>query len=276
VPRNSRSGLEAGAGAAQARSSSARAGSAIGLIGAVSFRRWYSRARPQVPSRGRRPPRWSTARSAEPAAARGCTCGEDPIWWRGRPLEDAALIARAKAGDAASYETLVRRYQEIAFRTAYLIAGNAAEAEDAAQEGFVKAFYALDRFRDGTPLRPWLLTIVANEARNRRKASTRRANLAHALRAAGEASSVGPAAGDAAPSPEAAVLAAELRGALLSALRTLRDEERLALECRYFLDLSEAEMAQVLGCPRGTVKSRLSRGLAHLREWLNRAEAPRV
>jgi RNA polymerase sigma-70 factor (ECF subfamily) len=206
----------------------------------------------------------------------GLYIGEDPIWWRGRPLEDAALIARAKDGDVASYETLVRRYQEIAFRTAYLIAGNAAEAEDAAQEGFVKAFYALGRFRDDTPLRPWLLTIVANEARNRRKASTRRANLAHALRAAGEAASVGPASGDAAPSPEAAVLAAELRGTLLSALETLRDEERLALQCRYFLDLSEAEMSQVLGCARGTVKSRLSRGLAHLREWLSRAGAHHV
>jgi RNA polymerase sigma-70 factor (ECF subfamily) len=95
----------------------------------------------------------------------------------------------------------VRRYQEIAFRTAYLIAGDAAEAEDAAQEGFVKAFYALDRFRDDTPLRPWLLTIVANEARNRRKASSRRANLAHALREAGGARHPGSDSGDAAPSP---------------------------------------------------------------------------
>ena len=67
------------------------------------------------------------------------------------------------------------------------------------------------------------------------------------------------------------MLAAELRQALLAALGTLRDEERLALECRYFLDLSEAEMSEVLACPRGTVKSRLSRGLAHLRESMSRA-----
>src|SRR5687767_15772453 len=118
---------------------------------------------------------------------------------------------------------LVERYQQIAFRTAYLIAGDASEAEDAAQEAFVKAYRALDRFRDHTPLRPWLLTIVANEARNPRKASTRRAVLA--LRAA--ASPVGPASGDAAPSPEAAVLAAEPRARLVDAMSTLRDEERL-------------------------------------------------
>jgi RNA polymerase sigma factor (sigma-70 family) len=168
-----------------------------------------------------------------------------------------------------AYEMLVERYQQIAFRTAYLIAGDAAEAEDAAQEAFVKAYRALDRFREDTPLRPWLLTIVANEARNRRKASSRRATLA--LRAA-MAAPVGPASGDAAPSPEAAVLAAERRARLIAAMAELRDEERLALQCRYFLDLSEAEMADVLDCPRGTVKSRLSRGLAHLRERLSPAE----
>jgi RNA polymerase sigma factor (sigma-70 family) len=187
----------------------------------------------------------------------------------GRPLEDADLVARAKRGEVRAYEMLVERYQQIAFRTAYLIVGDAAEAEDAAQEAFVKAYRALDRFREDTPLRPWLLTIVANEARNRRKASSRRATLA--LRAA-MAAPVGPASGDAAPSPEAAVLAAERRARLIAAMAELRDEERLALQCRYFLDLSEAEMADVLDCPRGTVKSRLSRGLAHLRERLSPAE----
>jgi RNA polymerase sigma factor (sigma-70 family) len=182
----------------------------------------------------------------------------------GRPLEDAELVTRAKRGEVRAYEMLVERYQQVAFRTAYLIAGDAAEAEDAAQEAFVKAYRALDRFRDDTPLRPWLLTIVANEARNRRKATSRRAGLA--LRAA--AAPGGPASGDAAPSPEAAVLAAEQRARLLAAMEGLREEERLAVQCRYFLDLSEAEMAEVLACPRGTIKSRLSRGLAHLREHL--------
>jgi RNA polymerase sigma factor (sigma-70 family) len=191
----------------------------------------------------------------------------------GRPLEDADLVARAKRGEVRAYEMLVERYQQIAFRTAYLIVGDAAEAEDAAQEAFVKAYRALDRFRDDTPLRPWLLTIVANEARNRRKASGRRATLAlRAALASSRAPPVGPASGDAAPSPEAAVLAAERRARLVEAMAELRDEERLAVQCRYFLDLSEAEMADVLDCPRGTVKSRLSRGLAHLRERLSPAE----
>jgi DNA-directed RNA polymerase specialized sigma24 family protein len=101
----------------------------------------------------------------------------------GRPLDEAELVERAKGGDHGAYGEIVHAYQGIAFRTAYLIAGDASEAEDAAQEGFVKAFYALPRFRSGAPLRPWLLRIVANEARNRRRSAGRRAHLA--LQAAG-------------------------------------------------------------------------------------------
>ena len=82
-----------------------------------------------------------------------------------------ALIERACHGDIGAYEELVRQHQDLAYRTAYLITGGAAEAEDAAQEAFVKAYYALGRFRAGAPFRPWLLRIVVNEARNRRKAA---------------------------------------------------------------------------------------------------------
>src|ERR687895_1307118 len=102
----------------------------------------------------------------------------------GRPLEENELVERARAGDADAYATLVRCHEEIAFRTAVLITGNAADAEEAVQDAFVKAYRALGRFRAGEPLRPWLLTIVANEARNRRRAAGRRAGLAP--RAAGE------------------------------------------------------------------------------------------
>src|SRR6266545_3590938 len=105
----------------------------------------------------------------------------------GRPLDESDLIQRAKRGETHAYEELVHAYQGIAFRTAYVIARNAADAEDAAQDGFVKAWRALGRFREGAPFRPWLLRIVANEARNRRRSGGRRAHLA--LRAATEESS---------------------------------------------------------------------------------------
>jgi RNA polymerase sigma-70 factor (ECF subfamily) len=184
----------------------------------------------------------------------------------GRPLAENELVERAKSGDTDAYAALVRGHEEIAFRTAVLITGDAAEAEEAAQDGFVKAHRALHRFRSGEPLRPWLLTIVANEARNRRRAGGRRAALA--LRVAGEERP----SREAAPSPEAALLASEQRAMLLAALERLRDEDRLVIGCRYLLDLSEAETAAALGVPRGTVKSRLSRGLERLRAEVERDE----
>jgi RNA polymerase sigma factor (sigma-70 family) len=178
----------------------------------------------------------------------------------GRPLDEKELVARARRGDADAYEELVRAYQGIAFRTAYVIAGNAADAEEAAQDAFVKAYRALWRFRAGAPFRPWLLRIVANEARNRRRAAGRRSALA--LRAAQEPS------GEAAPSPEAALLGAERREQLVEALNRLGASDREAIACRYFLDLSEAETAAALGVRRGTVKSRLSRALERLQAEL--------
>ena len=176
----------------------------------------------------------------------------------GRPPTESELVERARRGDQAAYGDLVQAHQGIAFRTAYLIAGDAAEAEDAAQEGFVKAFYALGRFRSGAPFRPWILQIVANEARNRRRSAGRRAALA--MRTAADAPS-----GEAAPSPEAALLSGEQREELLEAVNGLREEDRLVIACRYFLELSEEETATTLGWRRGTVKSRLSRALDRLR-----------
>jgi RNA polymerase sigma factor (sigma-70 family) len=152
----------------------------------------------------------------------------------------------------------VRGYQEVAFRTAYLITGDASEAEEATQEAFVKAYRALGRFRSGAPFRPWLLAIVANEARNQRRAAARRAGLF--LRVAREG-----APGSSLSSPEAAVLASERRDELLEGLGGLREEARLVIACRYFLGLSEEETAAALGCARGTVKSRLSRAIKSLR-----------
>jgi RNA polymerase sigma factor (sigma-70 family) len=180
----------------------------------------------------------------------------------GRPaddqLSDGELVERARQGDVGAYEQLVHRYQGLASRVAYLVARDVADAEDAAQEAFVKAYYALNRFRSGASFKPWLLRIVTNEALNRRRSAGRRAGLA--LRAAEE-----PVSGDAAPSPEAAALDREKKRSLLTAVEALPEPDRLVVTYRYFLDLSEAETAAALGVPRGTVKSRLSRAIVKLR-----------
>ncbi len=177
----------------------------------------------------------------------------------GRPLAEGELVRRAQRGDERAFEELVRPYEEVAFRVAYLITGSAAEAEDAMQEGFVNAWRGLGRFRREEPLRPWLLRIVANAARNRRRSAGRRAQLV--LRAERERGS-----GDAAPSPELIVVAREERARLLAAVETLPENSRLVLACRFLLGLSEEETAAALEVRIGTVKSRTARALDRLRD----------
>jgi RNA polymerase sigma factor (sigma-70 family) len=182
----------------------------------------------------------------------------------GRPEDDGELFARAQRGDTAAYEEIVRRYQQLAFRTAYVITGSAADAEDAAQDGFVKAYMALASFRPGAEPRPWLLRIVANEARNRVRSTGRRHQLELRL-------VEGFRPGGAAPSPEAAAVAAEDRSRLLSFVNELSDEDRQVIASRYFLELSGEETAASLGIAEGTVKSRLSRALTRLRDRVGEA-----
>ena len=152
----------------------------------------------------------------------------------------------------------MRRYQDVALRTAHLVCPEA-DADDAVQDAFLKAYAALPRFRIGSPVRPWLLRIVANEARNRRRSAGRRTGLA--LRAAAVE-----ATPPVVPGPEVSTIAAETKSELLAAIRTLRDDDREILGARFFLDLSEAETAEALSLRRGTVKSRTARAIGRLRE----------
>lgn len=173
---------------------------------------------------------------------------------------ESELITRARDGDRDAFAVLVTRHQEVAFRAAWVVCGDAADAQDAAQEGLLKAYLALGRFRDGAPFRPWLLAIVANEARNRARSAGRRAHLA--LRAGAALDE------HAAPGADVAVLAGARRGTLLAALQRLDPDHREILTLRYLLDLSERECAAVLSVRPGTVKSRASRALRRLRDEL--------
>jgi RNA polymerase sigma factor (sigma-70 family) len=185
-----------------------------------------------------------------------------------RAIEDAEAVARACDGDLDAYCVLVARYTLRAHRAAFLL-GAGEESDDVVQEAFVKAFRHLSRFRVGEPFGPWLLRIVANETKNLSRSRRRRAALALRL---GTAESHGPAT----DGPIDKVLAAERRARLLAVVSELPDKERQVLVCRYFLDLSEAETAQVLGWPLGSVKSRTSRALNRLRGLLVSGEQNRV
>jgi RNA polymerase sigma-70 factor (ECF subfamily) len=172
-----------------------------------------------------------------------------------------------RGGDRDAYAELVTRHAPVAVRTAALL-GAGGDAEDVVQEAFVKAYSALDRFRPGAPFRPWLLRIVANETRNLNRAAGRRA--ARERKAWEQAEPLLLArAGDRPEDPAESLLSAERQAALVRGLGRLSAHQRQVVTCRYLLDLDEAETAAVLRWPRGTVKSRLHRALARLRDVLD-------
>lgn len=177
-------------------------------------------------------------------------------------VDERALILGARAGDHEAYARLIRDHQLVAMRVAAYV-GDPTLAEDAVQESFVKAYLALGRFDVSRPFRPWLLTIVANEARSRLRTRRRAELLTERL-----AMSVEPATAD---SPEEIVLARIGMAQLTSALAGLREGDRNVLGLRFVLDLGEAETAAVLGCRVGTVKSQTSRALGRLRGMLEEA-----
>ena len=170
---------------------------------------------------------------------------------------DVELAERARTGDIDAFTVLTERYRLPALRFAYGIAGD--EAEDAVQDAFVKTFRKLDTFRPGTAFRPWLFTIVANEARNRRRSMSRRSSLELRVRAQPQA--IGAAS-------DSLAIEHEQRERLLAAVNDLSERHREIVALRFFAGLSESETAAVLSCPVGTAKSRLSRSLDLLRSTL--------
>jgi RNA polymerase sigma-70 factor (ECF subfamily) len=171
-------------------------------------------------------------------------------------LLEPDLIASARQGEPAGWEALVQQHQTAVFRLAYLLLGDADDAQDVAQEAFIRAFGALERFDSTRPLRPWLLRITANLARNRRRSLGRYvAALQRALRAE--------------PEPVLVVEQATLQQIdaqqLWQAVRRLNPPDQEVVYLRYFLELPEAEMAAALDVAPGTVKSRLHRALKRLR-----------
>lgn len=172
-------------------------------------------------------------------------------------MDESTLVARARDGDDDAWAELVGRHQAMAFRLAYLHTGNTADAEDVAQESFLSAYQALHRFDPTRPLRPWLLSIVANRARNRRRALGRYWAAVQRWLVERRTDPI------AAPSPD--VEQSWEARTLWAAVQCLRPIDQEIIYLRFFLELSEAESAEMLGIAVGTAKSRLHRALARLR-----------
>lgn len=166
------------------------------------------------------------------------------------PRRERALVRAAQRGDEAALEALFRAHWPALYRAAWFVVRDAQAAEDIAQEAFLAAVAALDRFDRRRPLAPWLKTIVARRAIDALRARSLRREV-----------------GD---GPLAALPAAERTppaGGLEEALAALPDDHRTVVVLRHVLELTPGEIAGVLDIPRGTVNSRLRRGLDALESW---------
>jgi RNA polymerase sigma-70 factor, ECF subfamily len=172
-----------------------------------------------------------------------------------RLLDESTLIHHAVAGDAEAWDQLMRAHQEAVFRLAYLLLGDPDDADDVAQETFLRAWKYLTRFDPTRAFRPWLLSIAANLASNRRRSAGRYfAALTRAFRDEPKSVTI----------DEQSLQHNEAQE-LWEAVKQLNVQDQQIIYLRYFLDLSVSETAEVLQVAEGTVKSRLSRALEKLR-----------
>jgi RNA polymerase sigma-70 factor (ECF subfamily) len=186
----------------------------------------------------------------------------DSVLPRSEPCGEDALIARASVGDHEAYATLVRREERLAYRVAVAITGSRADAQEAVQNAYVKAYRSLRRFRRGATFRPWLLRIVVNEAHNVRRAEQRHERLA--ARAGERYAAVGVGADE-------TVVAREEMDTILRALAQLPEADRLVIALRYFAQLPDAEAAELAEASTGAYRVRLLRARRRLEALLDEA-----
>ena len=180
--------------------------------------------------------------------------------------DEGRWIVACRDGDHDACARIVRAYQDVALRTAFLMTSDASAAEDIAQNAFLNALRALRRFDPDRPFRPWFLTILANEARMYLRSQRR-------LVADDDALEPGTPDED---SPVAQLLRSDERARVRRALMQMEEPFRTAVILHYFNDLSVDEIASETYTPAGTVKSRLFRGRQQLRVLLDEDDEPSV
>ena len=178
---------------------------------------------------------------------------------------ESALISRAAAGEGAAFEVLMRRHNQLVFRTAYSILGNDADAEDAVQEAYLRAWRALGSFRAESRFSTWLVRIVTNEALGRLRRTSARVISLEAAMTSPDSATQAALASASDQDPEQSAVRAQTRKLMESRIDLLPDAFRTVFMLRAVEELSVAEVAQALEIPEATVRTRFFRARRLLR-----------
>lgn len=181
-------------------------------------------------------------------------------------MDEKLLIQKAAAGDPAAFEELVLRYQTQVYSLALRMVGNETDAQDLAQEAFVRAWRALASFQFSSQFSTWLYRLTSNICIDFLRTQNKRKHISLTVLQDEEAQQWDMP--DSKPSPEDHIIASQEREALASAISSLEPEYRQVLILRIVNDCSYQEISQIMGIREGTVKSRLSRAREQLRKKL--------
>ncbi len=167
-------------------------------------------------------------------------------------MDDMMLVQSAQRGNEHAFAALVRRNERRLYATAYSILGSSWDASDACQDAFLEAWAKITTLKDPSSFGAWMARIVVNKCHSARR-TTKRLVVVDEVRESGEAHEV--------IGPETSLV-------LIDAVKRLDDDHRSVVALRYFADLKVDEIAEILGVPAGTVKSRINRAVGKLRELL--------
>lgn len=183
--------------------------------------------------------------------------------------EEVKLIEKSQQGDMKSFERLIRRYQDQAYRTAYGILGNAEDAKDATQEAFIKIYKSLSKFKLQSSFSTWMYRIIHNTCLDILRKRKRRRELPMETKNSSGTEGYEIPVEDAGEGPEALLDYAFLKEEVKRGISKLPEEYQGVVVLRDIEDLSYEEISEVLGISQGTVKSRLNRGRKQLRSYLS-------
>jgi len=184
-----------------------------------------------------------------------------------RGLADLDLVARVTTGDGAAFAELMRRYNRKLYRTARAVTGDSAEAEDIVQEAWTRAYAHIGDFRNESAISTWLVRIVLNEALGRKRRARPTVELDETTEHQMSSVIMLPSCG---ANPESSMSRTQVRHLLERAIDTLPADFRMVFVLRSVEEMSGAEVAQQLGIPEATVKTRLHRARALMRQELEK------